>query len=98
MRTIAATFEGGIHLNKRWMLPIGMVLFLIVGLASPLFNLHHLHGFPGVKAYGQHLYWDSIADIGGWWAAGFCNHWYHRVPLAIFFALASTFALVTLVG
>ena len=40
----------------------------------------------------------SGPDPGGYYAATFCSHWYHRVPLFIAIDLVSTLALVTLIG
>lgn len=78
--------------------PIGLVCLAVAGIMSPLFDLSTIHGFPGPKLYTQHLYFDGISDAGGYYAATFCKHWYHRVPIAVGFALVSTFLLVTLVG
>jgi hypothetical protein len=57
-----------------------------------------VHGLPSARLYTQHLFFDGIADAGGFYASSFCKHWYHKIPIAVAFALASTFALVTLVG
>ena len=83
---------------RRAIFPIGIALLAIVGILSPLFDLHQVHGLPSTKLYTQHLFFDSIADAGGYWASTFCKHWYHRIPVAIGFALLSTLTLVTLVG
>ena len=77
--------------------PLMVVLLLLGGIFSPLFDLSHVHGF-SVKTYTQHFYFDFIAGLGGYWASGFCQHWYHRVPLFILIDGLTTFALVTLVG
>jgi hypothetical protein len=108
MQLIKATISGNIldgsikirsrRLPKRVVFPLVIVIVLVAGLLSPLFNLNHIHGFPGMHAYGQHLYFDAIADAGGFYASTFCKHWYHRLPIAVGFALVSTLALVTLVG
>jgi hypothetical protein len=79
-------------------IPIAIGVVAVAGLLSPLFDLSHVHGFPGAHLYAQHLYFDGIADAGGYYAATFCKHWYHRLPIAIAFALGATFLLVTLVG
>jgi len=86
------------QIPKRAIFPIALGLIALVGLASPLFDPHHVHGFPGTKLYSQHLFFDGIADAGGFYASTFCKHWYHRLPIAVGFALGSTLALVTLVG
>jgi hypothetical protein len=88
----------GRQVSKRVIFPLALVLLALVGILSPLFDLHQVHGFPGAKLYSQHLFFDGIADAGGFYASTFCKHWYHRVPIAIGFALVSTLALVTLVG
>lgn len=77
--------------------PLLVVVLLAGGLFSPLFDLSQVHGF-SLKTYTQHFYFDFIAGLGGYWASGFCNHWYHRVPLFILIDGLTTFALVTLVG
>jgi hypothetical protein len=88
----------GRQVSKRVIFPLALVLLALAGILSPLFDLHQVHGFPGAKLYSQHLFFDGIADAGGFYASTFCKHWYHRVPIAIGFALVSTLALVTLVG
>ena len=84
-------------LEVRVWLPMVLVLLLVGGLFSPLFNLSQLHGF-SLRTYGQHFYFDFIAGLGGYWASSFCSHWYHRVPLFIAIDGLTTLALVTLVG
>lgn len=86
------------QIPKRAIFPLVLALVALIGLTSPLFDLHHLHGYPGTKLYSQHLFFDGIADAGGFYASTFCKHWYHRIPIAIAFALGSTLLLVTLVG
>lgn len=86
------------RIPKRAIFPLALAVLAIIGLTSPLFDLQHLHGFPGTKLYSQHLFFDGIADAGGFYASTFCKHWYHRIPIAIAFALGSTLLLVTLVG
>jgi hypothetical protein len=81
---------------RAW-LPIVVVVLLIVGLASPLFDLHHLHGF-SARTYAQHFYFDFIAGLGGVWASTFCTHWYHRLPLFVAIDALTTLALVMIVG
>lgn len=88
----------GFEIPKRAVFPLILLVIALIGLASPLFDLHHIHGFPGTKLYSQHLFFDGIADAGGFYASTFCKHWYHRVPIAVAFALGSTFLLVSLVG
>ncbi len=83
---------------KKAVFPFALVLFTIAGLLSPLFDLSTIHGFPGMHAYGQHLFFDGIGDAGGYYAATFCTHWYHKLPIAVGIALSSTLALVTIVG
>ena len=61
-----------------------------------LFTLH-IHGF-SLVTYCQHLFFDGIADAGGWFAYQFCKHRWHRISIAVGFALLTTLALVTLVG
>lgn len=56
-----------------------------------------IHGFT-LATFLWHLLFDGIGDAGGYWAAKFCNHWYHRVPIAMAFGLLTTLGLVTLVG
>jgi hypothetical protein len=77
--------------------PLLVVVLLVGGIFSPLFDLSRVHGF-SVKTYTQHFYFDFIAGLGGYWASGFCQHWYHRVPLFVLIDGLTTFALVTLVG
>lgn len=89
---------GSRHVPKKAVFPIAIGLVAAAGLLSPLFDLHHIHGFPGAHAYGQHLFFDGIADAGGFYASTFCKHWYHKLPIAVGFALGTTLALVTLVG
>lgn len=86
------------RIPKRAVFPVALVLIAVAGLFSPLFDLNHIHGFPGAKLYSQHLFFDGIADAGGFYASTFCKHWYHRLPIAVGFALGSTFLLVMLVG
>lgn len=86
------------RLPKRAMFPLVLLLIALGGIFSPLFNLNDLHGLPSPRLYAQHMYFDGIADAGGFYAATFCKHWYHRIPIAIGIALLSTLALVTLVG
>ena len=78
-------------------LPFAVVLLLVGGLFSPLFDLSQIHGF-SAKVYTQHFYFDFIAGLGGYWASSFCSHWYHRVPLFILIDGLTTLALVTIVG
>lgn len=84
-------------LQLRLWVPMMVVVLLVAGIFSPLFDLSHVHGF-SLKDYGQHFYFDFIAGLGGYWASGFCQHWYHRVPLFILIDGLTTFALVTLIG
>jgi hypothetical protein len=86
------------RISKRAIFPIALALIALAGLFSPLFDLNHVHGFPGTKLYAQHLFFDGIADAGGFYASTFCKHWYHKIPIAVGFAFGSTLLLVTLVG
>lgn len=83
---------------RKAIFPCVLVLIALAGIFSPLFNLHDIHGVPTARLFSQHLYFDSISDAGGFYAATLCKHWYHKIPVAIAFALISTFCLVTLVG
>lgn len=78
-------------------LPLVLVVLLVGGLLSPLFDLTRIHGF-SARVYTQHFYFDFIAGLGGYWASSFCQHWYHRVPLFILIDGLTTLALVTIVG
>lgn len=84
-------------LQLRVWLPVVLVVLLVGGLFSPLFDLSHVHGFSS-RIYAQHFYFDFIAGLGGYWASTFCQHWYHRVPLFILIDAVTTLALVTIVG
>jgi len=84
-------------IQVRVWLPLVLVLLLVGGLFSPLFDLSQIHGF-SAKVYTQHFYFDFIAGLGGYWASSFCSHWYHRVPLFILIDGLTTLALVTIVG
>lgn len=84
-------------ITVRVWLPFVLLALLAAGLFSPLFDLPNLHGF-SARVYAQHFYFDFIAGLGGYWASGFCRHWYHRVPLFILIDGLTTFALVTVVG
>lgn len=86
------------QIPKRAIFPLVLALVAMIGLMSPLFDLQHLHGFPGIKLYSQHLFWDAMIDAVGFYAATFCKHWYHRVFIALGGALVGTYLLVTLVG
>jgi hypothetical protein len=86
------------HVPKRTVFPFVLVLVALAGIFSPLFDLNAIHGIPTAKLYAQHLYFDGIGDAGGFYAATFCAHWYHKIPIAIGIALLSTLALVTLIG
>jgi hypothetical protein len=78
--------------------PIGWAILALIGIFSPLFDLNHIHGLPSLHLFSAHLFFEGLADAGGYYASTFCKHWYHRVPIAIGFALISTLALTTLVG
>jgi hypothetical protein len=88
----------GRRFPRKLVFPVGMVLFAAAGIFSPLFDLNAVHGPPSFLLYAQHLFFDGIADAGGFWAATFCKHKWHQVAIATAFALASTFALITIVG
>jgi len=97
------TLEGhfslwGRQIPRKALFPVGLALLAVLGILSPLFNLHQIHGLPSPKLYSQHLYFDGLADAGGFYAASFCKHWYHRLAIAVLFALLTTLALTTLVG
>lgn len=57
----------------------------------------HIHGF-SLVVFIQHLFFDSIAAAGGWYARKFCSHMWHKVVVVTLFTLVSTLLLVTLVG
>lgn len=57
----------------------------------------HIHGF-SATVYAQHLFFDGLADAGGWYAYQFCRHKWHRVGVAVGVALITTLGLVTLIG
>lgn len=63
---------------------------------SRLFELHP-HGFAFVD-FVRHLFFDGLASAGGWYASRYCIHLWHRVIVAVSVALATTLALVWLVG
>lgn len=88
----------GRQIPKRAIFPFALLLIALGGILSPLFDLNAIHGIPTAKLYFQHIYFDGIGDAGGYYAATFCSHWYHRIPIAVGFALLTTLALVTLVG
>jgi hypothetical protein len=56
-----------------------------------------LHSFT-LWVYVRHLFFDGLGDAGGYLAAGFCKHRWHRVTIAIAIGLLTTLALVSLVG
>jgi hypothetical protein len=85
-------------ISMRVWMPLIILALAIGGLFSPLFDLSRVHGVGNPKLYFQHFYFDFIAGLGGYWAATFCKHWYHRVPLFIFIDVLTTFALVTIIG
>jgi hypothetical protein len=82
----------------RFWIPVAIVAILIAGLFSPLFDLSSIHGVGSVKLYAQHYYFDFIAGLGGYWAATFCKHTWHRIGLFLTIDALCTLALVTLVG
>ena len=83
--------------SMRFWLPVVTITGLIAGIFSPLFDLSAIHGFT-VKVYAQHGYFDFIAGLGGYWAATFCKHTWHRITLFLVIDALCTLALVTLVG
>jgi hypothetical protein len=87
-----------VGLTVKQVLPALIVIMMVGGIFSPLFNLHHIHGLPTARLLAQHMYFESIAGIGGLYAASFCKHWGHRIFIMILVDLVSTAALVTLVG
>lgn len=88
----------GRQIPKRTIFPLLLLLLAIGGIFSPLFDLNAIHGIPSAKLYTQHIYFDGIGDAGGYYAATFCHHWYHRIPIAVGIALLTTLALVIFVG
>jgi hypothetical protein len=84
-------------ITLRVWLPFVLLVLLVGGLFSPLFDLNHVHGF-SAKLYTQHFYFDFVAGLGGYWASTFCSHWYHRIPLFVAIDALTTLALVTIVG
>lgn len=62
-------------------------------------ELFHLvpHGF-SLVTFLQHLFFDGIGMVGGYYARGFCQHWWHRWIVGAIFWVSSTLLLVTLVG
>jgi hypothetical protein len=56
-----------------------------------------LHAFT-LWTYIRHLFFDGLGDAGGYYAATFCVHRWHRVAIAIMCGLLTTLALVILVG
>ncbi len=55
------------------------------------------HSFD-LATFVKHLGIDGIGALGGYYARGFCKHPSHRLAVGVFFWLASTFLLVSLVG
>ena len=45
-----------------------------------------------------HLVFDGIGNFGSYKARKFCQHWWHRAIVVSLISLATTFALVSLVG
>jgi hypothetical protein len=95
--------NGHWRIRSRWipkkaLFPVIWIIIILIGLLTPLFDLGQIHGVPSVKLYVQHLWLDSIGAAGAYYAATFCSHWYHKIPIAIAFDLGSTFLLVTLIG
>jgi hypothetical protein len=84
-------------ITVRVWLPLALLVLLVAGLFSPLFDLSRIHGF-SAKIYSEHFYFDFIAGLGGYWASTFCQHWYHRIPLFLAIDALTTLALVTIVG
>jgi hypothetical protein len=82
---------------KMWF-PVVFVLLIVGGAFTPLFDLSSIHGVPTFKLYCQHLYWDFTAGLGGYYAATFCKHAWHRWAIMIAIDLFCTLVLVTLVG
>jgi hypothetical protein len=88
----------GYCIARKAVFPIVLTVIAVGGIFSPLFDLNAIHGIPTAKLYVQHIYFDGIADAGGFYAATFCAHWYHKIPIAVGIALLTTLALVTLIG
>jgi hypothetical protein len=85
-------------LTVRAWIPVLVLVLLVAGIFSPLFDLTQIHGVAGPKLYFQHAYFDAIAGLGGYWAATFCEHTWHRILLMVTIDALTTFALVTLIG
>lgn len=51
-----------------------------------------------LETFLTHLFFEGIADAGGYWASRFCQHTWHRVTIAVGFALVATYVLTTFVG
>ena len=103
MRVLQLIPEGFINkkflgCSMRFWIPAVVATLLIAGLFSPLFDLNAIHGIDGPKVYVQHLYFEFIAGLGGYWAATFCKHAWHRITLFLVIDALCTLALVTLVG
>jgi putative Mn2+ efflux pump MntP len=60
-------------------------------------TLIYIHSFSFDK-YFLHLIFDGAADAGGWYSYQFCRHRWHRVAVAVGFALITTLGLVMIVG
>jgi hypothetical protein len=56
-----------------------------------------IHSFT-LWTYVRHLFFDGLGDAGGYYAATFCKHKWHRVGIAIACGLLTTLALVSLIG
>lgn len=84
--------------SMRFWIPFVMIALLVAGLFSPLFDLNAIHGVANPKLYAQHMYFEFIAGLGGFWSSTFCKHMWHRVTLFVALDLLATLALVTLVG
>lgn len=56
-----------------------------------------LHAFT-LWIYLRHLFFDGLGDAGGYYAATFCRHRWHRWVIAGACGLLTTLALVVLVG
>jgi hypothetical protein len=74
-----------------------VLLLGAAGLFTPLFDLSSIHGF-SAKVFAQHFYLDGCAGLGGYYAASFCQHRWHRIIVMVAIDLISTALLVSVVG
>jgi hypothetical protein len=48
--------------------------------------------------YIEHLSFEGLAALGGYYARGFCKHTWHRIALAVAWSMVATFLLVSVIG